>query len=160
MLRRAAFHAGQNTGTRDILVSKLRKNERKERKKERKKEGKKAFVTEHKFLFSKAVPHNHPSEMAADAQVVKKLSAFCGTQQFSTPLHSSPLLVPIARQTNIVHSHPSYFFKNNFNIIIPSTTRSDNLSLTVMSSNKNPTCQRCKNFSKNPGVTSKFQTPE
>ena len=37
------------------------------------------FVTEYKFLFSETLPHNHLSEMAAEAQMVKKLPAFCTT---------------------------------------------------------------------------------
>ena len=62
-------------------------------------------------------------------------------QSFTSPYRT--------RQTNIVHSQPSYFFNINFNIIIPSTTRSYNRRLTVMSSNKNPTCQGCKKFFQN-----------
>jgi hypothetical protein len=50
--------------------------------KERKKE---SFCDGTQIPFSESVPHNHLSEMVADAQMVKKLPPYCGTQQFTTP---------------------------------------------------------------------------
>jgi hypothetical protein len=150
MLRHATFHAGQNTGTRDILVSKLRK----------KKKENAFFVTEYKFLF-----HKHYLIITC-LRWQQKFRWSRNYPHFAEPINSLPpsqqsSTSPYrARQTSIVHSQPSYFFNINFNIIILSTTRSYNRHLTVMSSNKNPTCQGCKQFSKNPKVTTNFQTPE
>ena len=55
---------------------------------------------------------------------------------FTTSCHLSP---SCARQTQLVHMIPSYFFNINFNIIIPSTRKSSKWSLLHVSS-QSPAC--------------------
>jgi hypothetical protein len=45
------------------------------------------------------------------------------------PIHNSPLRVLALNQTSVIHAISSYFFKTQFNNILPSTPRSSELSL-------------------------------
>ena len=59
---------------------------------------------------------------------------------FNYCVHNSPPLNPILSNGNPVHNLPFCFFKTNFNIILPSTTRSCKWSLYLKFSHHNPTC--------------------
>jgi len=58
---------------------------------------------------------------------------------FNYCVHNRPPLNPIPSHSNPVHNLPFYFFKTNFNIILPSTTRSCKWSLYLKFSHQNST---------------------
>ena len=55
-------------------------------------------------------------------------------------IHNSLPRIPILSYSDAVHASPSYFLKNNFNIILPSTPRSSKRSLSFRSTHQNPAC--------------------
>jgi len=59
---------------------------------------------------------------------------------FNYHVHNSPPLNPILGNSNPVHNLPICSFKTNFNIILPSTTRSCKWSLYLKFSHHNHTC--------------------
>lgn len=81
-----------------------------------------------------------PSWEAKSASASREHPHILQNPNFNYCVHNSPPLNHILSHSNPVQNLSFYFFKTNFNIILPSTTRSCKWSLYLKFSHHNPTC--------------------